>query len=60
MCYAKTCRKCGKTTWGGCGQHKDSVMRSVPRSERCACATASAAATTTSPKQGFWRSMFRA
>lgn len=35
MCRAATCKKCGKTTWAGCGQHVDSVMRGVPRSDRC-------------------------
>lgn len=36
MCSAVTCRKCGKTTWSGCGQHVDQVMRGVPVSQRCA------------------------
>jgi hypothetical protein len=35
MCSAVKCRQCGKTTWAGCGQHVDQVMRDVPRSERC-------------------------
>lgn len=35
MCQAVTCRKCGKTTWSGCGQHVDQVMRGVPMSQRC-------------------------
>jgi len=35
MCSAVTCRKCGKTTWAGCGQHVDQVMRRVPRNQRC-------------------------
>jgi len=35
MCSAVTCRKCGKTTWAGCGQHVDEVMRGVPKSQRC-------------------------
>lgn len=38
MCYPVKCPKCGKTTWGGCGQHVDSVMRNVPKSEQCTCA----------------------
>ncbi len=37
MCSAVTCRKCGKTTWAGCGQHVDQVMRNVPKSQRCEC-----------------------
>jgi hypothetical protein len=35
MCRAVTCKKCGKTTWAGCGQHVDDVMRGVPRKDRC-------------------------
>lgn len=35
MCRAVTCRTCGKTTWAGCGQHVDTVLRGVPRAQRC-------------------------
>ena len=35
MCRAATCRTCGKTTWAGCGQHVDQVMRNVPSGQRC-------------------------
>lgn len=35
MCRAVTCKKCGKTTWAGCGQHVDQVLRDVPKSQRC-------------------------
>ena len=35
MCRAVNCRTCGKTTWAGCGQHVDSVMRDVPPRDRC-------------------------
>jgi hypothetical protein len=35
MCSAVTCNKCGKTTWAGCGQHVDQVMRAVPANRRC-------------------------
>ena len=35
MCRATTCRTCGKTTWAGCGQHVDQVMRGVPAAQRC-------------------------
>jgi len=35
MCRPTTCRTCGKTTWAGCGQHVDQVMREVPKNERC-------------------------
>ena len=37
MCYAVKCKKCGKTTWAGCGRHKDSVMEKIPEEERCKC-----------------------
>jgi hypothetical protein len=30
MCYPEKCPRCGKTSWAGCGQHVDDVMRSVP------------------------------
>lgn len=36
MCRAVTCKKCGKTTWAGCGQHVDQVLARVPRADRCA------------------------
>lgn len=35
MCRAVNCKKCGMTTWAGCGQHVDQVMRNVPRANRC-------------------------
>jgi hypothetical protein len=35
MCQAVSCKTCGKTTWAGCGQHVDEVMRGVPRTNRC-------------------------
>lgn len=36
MCYAVTCKQCGKTTWSGCGQHVADVRRSVPATQWCA------------------------
>jgi len=35
MCQQTTCRKCGKKSWTGCGQHVTQVMRGVPQSQRC-------------------------
>ena len=35
MCRATTCNTCGKTTWAGCGQHVDQVMKNVSRQDRC-------------------------
>ncbi|SED65132.1 hypothetical protein SAMN04490240_4381 [Rhodococcus pyridinivorans] len=37
MCYPVACPNCGKTGWGGCGQHVDAVLRSVPAADRCTC-----------------------
>ncbi|MCB1251692.1 MAG: hypothetical protein M9891_03075 [Austwickia sp.] len=37
MCRAVPCKKCGKTTWAGCGQHVDQVMAGVPSAKRCTC-----------------------
>ena len=37
MCYPVKCDKCGKTTWSGCGKHKDMVMSKIPENERCKC-----------------------
>ena len=37
MCYPVKCDKCGKTTWAGCGKHKDMVMSKIPENERCIC-----------------------
>ena len=35
MCRAVACKQCGKTTWAGCGQHVDQVMRGVRTADRC-------------------------
>lgn len=35
MCQAITCRKCGKPTWTGCGQHIEEALRGVPKKDRC-------------------------
>jgi hypothetical protein len=39
MCSPATCRRCGKATYLGCGQHVDQALQGVPRSQRCTCAT---------------------
>lgn len=51
MCYAVTCKTCGKTTWAGCGQHVDQVMRGVPASKRCP-------GHENEPKTGFFAKLF--
>lgn len=35
MCRAVVCKQCSKTTWAGCGQHVEQVMRPVPRKDQC-------------------------
>ncbi|WP_232548390.1 hypothetical protein [Propioniciclava soli] len=35
MCRPVPCKRCGKTTWAGCGQHVDAVRASVPAGEWC-------------------------
>ncbi|WP_181410948.1 hypothetical protein [Nocardioides humi] len=35
MCRAVRCRRCGKTTWSGCGQHVASVRALVPAAQWC-------------------------
>ncbi|HET7901047.1 MAG TPA: hypothetical protein VFL59_07645 [Candidatus Nanopelagicales bacterium] len=37
MCRQVSCRRCGKATWAGCGQHVDQVLRAVPKALRCTC-----------------------
>ncbi|MGA1248646.1 MAG: hypothetical protein ACO3XJ_06060 [Candidatus Nanopelagicales bacterium] len=35
MCSQIACRKCGKPTWSGCGQHIEEALRGIPKSQRC-------------------------
>ncbi len=35
MCHRVTCKKCGKATWAGCGNHIEQALAGVPQSERC-------------------------
>lgn len=37
MCRQVSCRRCGKASWAGCGQHVDQVLKGVPKSQRCQC-----------------------
>ena len=54
MCSPATCKRCGKTTWTGCGQHVDQVMKNVPKSQQCTCE-----ASTEPAGQGWFSSLFR-
>ncbi|MFC6154955.1 hypothetical protein [Nocardioides yefusunii] len=35
MCRPTACKKCGKTTWAGCGMHVDDVKSAVPAEMWC-------------------------
>ncbi|MAS55958.1 MAG: hypothetical protein CMJ44_15305 [Pimelobacter sp.] len=35
MCRAVRCKKCGGTTWSGCGQHVAQVKAGVPADQWC-------------------------
>ncbi len=35
MCSKTTCRKCGKPSWRGCGNHIEEALAGVPKSQRC-------------------------
>ena len=35
MCHKTTCRKCGKPTWAGCGNHIESALQGVKKADRC-------------------------
>lgn len=37
MCSKATCKRCGKATWRGCGNHVEQALAGVPRSQRCTC-----------------------
>lgn len=44
MCRQVSCKACKKPTWAGCGQHKEQVLRGIPKNERCKCTAAEKAA----------------
>lgn len=57
MCYPVNCPSCGKTGWGGCGNHVDAVMASVPATQRCTCDVATGT-DKQGDKSGLLRSLF--
>ena len=38
MCRRAVCKKCGKATWRGCGNHIEQALAGVPKNQRCSCA----------------------
>ncbi len=55
MCSPAMCKKCGKTTWSGCGAHVDQVMDRVPKPQQCTCATTPAAPAGQGRRWGLFR-----
>lgn len=51
MCRQVQCKVCQKTTWAGCGQHVDSVMKGVAAKDRCQ-------GHENEPKTGFFAKLF--
>jgi len=37
MCQRVQCQQCKKPTYAGCGRHIESVLKDVPRADRCRC-----------------------
>ncbi len=37
MCHQVQCKRCGKPTWAGCGQHIEQALANVPKDQRCTC-----------------------
>lgn len=44
MCSVTICKRCGQTTWKGCGKHIEQVLAGVPQSKRCTCREEAASA----------------
>jgi hypothetical protein len=37
MCSKTMCRRCGKATWKGCGNHVEQALAGVSKNQRCTC-----------------------
>jgi len=37
MCSKVECKKCGKPTWQGCGEHIEEALVGVALEDRCSC-----------------------
>ncbi len=59
MCSPARCRRCGGTTWTGCGAHVSQVMAGVPKDRRCTCDADRAAGRPTSSEGGSWLDRLR-
>jgi hypothetical protein len=52
MCSKVQCRKCGKATWSGCGEHIEYALQGVAQKDRCTCQVSE------STNSGFFSKMF--
>jgi len=52
MCSKIQCRKCGKATWSGCGEHVEYALQGVAEKDRCKCEDS------TNSDSGFFSKMF--
>ncbi|PIA55565.1 hypothetical protein AQUCO_00700102v1 [Aquilegia coerulea] len=37
MCIRVDCKKCGKYSWGGCGEHLASIYANIGEGKHCMC-----------------------
>ena len=37
MCSKVQCKKCGKPTWQGCGEHIEEALQGIAPEDRCQC-----------------------
>lgn len=56
MCRQVSCKTCKRETWAGCGNHKNEVLRGIPKNQRCSCTAADKAATRAN--KGFFAKLF--
>jgi len=62
MCQRITCNKCGRPSFAGCGMHVESVLKDVPKDQRCQCraqqASSSSPSSSPSSTGGFLDKLF--
>ena len=52
MCQRITCSKCGRPSFAGCGMHVESVLKDVPKDQRCKCREQTAQSSSSSSSGG--------
>jgi hypothetical protein len=58
MCQRITCSKCGRPSFAGCGMHIESVLRDVPKDQRCKCREQTQSASSTPGGGGLLGKLF--